>query len=77
MSNQDPRTPEQWQEAVDYAKGALALEDARAYGLVTGGPKVYVELARELIRRGAAMGIHPRPEAIEAFVAALRAGGHG
>lgn len=41
-----PSTPEEWQLAVDAAKGAQALESTRLYGLVTGGPTVGDRRAR-------------------------------
>jgi hypothetical protein len=45
----NPTTPAEWQNAFDAASALLALHSARAYGLVTGGPAVYVErLAGEI-----------------------------
>ena len=69
--NKDPRTPQEWQEAVDIAHGALALDSARQYGLVRGGPGVWVERAEEILRLGAAKGYKPSPNAVERFVAAV------
>jgi hypothetical protein len=71
----NPRTPAEWQEAVDAAEGAIALDSARKYGLVTGGPEVNVERAADLLAKGRARGIRPRPDAIERFIAATMKGG--
>jgi hypothetical protein len=64
-----PRTTVEWQEAVDAAEACLALESARMYGLVTGGPEVNVERAQALLINGGKRGIYPRPDAIERFIA--------
>jgi hypothetical protein len=69
----DPRTEEDWQAAVDCAAGALALDAARQYGLVTGGPAVDVARCEELLDRGRRRGIDPRHDAVERFTAALLA----
>lgn len=66
----DPQTPAEWQEAIDVAKFFLALDDARLYGLVRGGPEVDADRCVELLERGAAMGITPSPDAVERGVAA-------
>ena len=42
-----PKKPGEWQEAMDAAHGALALEAARYYGLVTGGPVVNAERCQD------------------------------
>jgi hypothetical protein len=55
----DPETREQWQDAVDQAHFYLSLDDCKMYGLVTGGPIVNVERCREIIKKGAAIGILP------------------
>lgn len=65
-----PKTPQQWQIAVDAAKGALALHDARLYGLVTGGPTVNVERCLALLEAGKEKGIRPRADAVERFIEA-------
>jgi hypothetical protein len=67
----NPKRPSEWQEAVDAAHGALALESARAYGLVTGGPKVNTGRCADILQRGRALGYRPRPEAIECFIRSL------
>lgn len=41
---QDPKTPEEWQEAAALAHCMLLIDAARQYGLVTGGPVVDVKV---------------------------------
>jgi hypothetical protein len=67
----NPKKPGEWREAVDAAHGALTLESARQFGLVTGGPEVDVERCEEILHRGAALGYLPGPDAIENFIHAL------
>jgi hypothetical protein len=64
-----PQSPEEWQDAVDGAHALLALDAARQYGLVTGGPVINQERCARMLRRGAARGITPRPDALERFLA--------
>lgn len=64
----DPKTREEWQNAVDAAEGAITLESARAYGLVRGGPGVNVARCEEILAAGKLRGIKPSPDAIERFV---------
>ena len=66
-----PRTKKQWQIAVDAAHGALALDSARQYGLVTGGPKVNVDRCDAIIRTGRKVGVMPSHDSVQRFVAAL------
>lgn len=70
-----PETAGQWQEAVDIAHAALALDAARQYGLVEGGPKVNVERCQEMLERGARTRIYPRADATDRFLRALLRGG--
>lgn len=72
--NAESRTKREWQDAVDAAHGALALDAARQYGLVTGGPAVHVERCQQILTRGKARGIMPAPDATERFVYELRTG---
>jgi len=64
----DPKTRDEWQDAVDGAQGALTLDACRQYGLVTGGPKVNADRCADILKRGKAMGIVPAPDAAERFV---------
>ena len=66
-----PQTPAEWQEAVDLAHGALALDAARLYGLVTGGPVVNVARCTEIIEQGRQRKIFPSDGAVERFAQAL------
>jgi hypothetical protein len=69
---QDPKTPEEWQDAVDAADVLLKIDAAREYGLVTGGPVVNVERCVELLKLGAARKITPRPDAVERYFSQQR-----
>lgn len=66
-----PQTPGEWQEAVDAATGALALDAARWYGLVQGGPTVNVVRCEQIIQEGRRRGINARLDAIERFAKAV------
>ena len=65
-----PQTREEWQDAADCADWALALDSARQYGLVTGGPRVYVERCEGILKLAAERGIRPHPDAIERVMGA-------
>ncbi len=56
----EPRTHAEWQEAVDAAQGCLALESARGYGLVEGGPVVSVARAEAIVAGGGRAGFTRR-----------------
>lgn len=64
----DPVSREEWQDAADAAHGALTLEAARQYGLVTGGPGVNVGRCQEILRKARALGVTPAADAIERYV---------
>jgi hypothetical protein len=55
------------QTLVDAAEGALALDSARKYGLITGGPAVDVDRCIECLEAGKRRAILPSPDAIERF----------
>lgn len=57
----DPVTDREWQDAVDAARFFIALDSARQYGLVEGGPGVDVERCEDILRRGEARGFLPAP----------------
>lgn len=67
----DPNTAEQWQNAVDAANACLAIDAARQYGLITGGPMIDQERCQELLTRGAARGILPAKDSPERYVKEL------
>lgn len=66
-----PRTPAEWQEAVDGAEFFLGLDACRQYGLITGVPEIDTYRAVELLKRGRAKGFVPKPwdELIRIFLA--------
>lgn len=66
-----PETRQEWQDALDCAEGAIALDAARQYGLVRGGPKVNLDRCYQILTLGKQRGFEPRPDAIERFTAAL------
>ena len=66
-----PQTPTEWQEAVDLAHGALVLDSARQYGLVTGGPTVDVSRCEQFLRDGRRLGITPGRDALDRFLCSL------
>lgn len=70
MTEREPVTREQWQEAVDAANAVLTIDAARQYGLITGGPLPDYERCEQIIERGKAMGITPRPGSAEALALA-------
>lgn len=67
----DPRTPAEWQDAVDAAEFGLALESARMYGLVAGGPRVNCERCEDILAAGRARGITPATDAVERYTRAF------
>jgi hypothetical protein len=70
----DPRSPAEWQEAVDTAEALLLIESARMYGLIFGGPYVNVARCEELLRKARTLKILPRPDAAKRFIAAYNDG---
>lgn len=53
----NPVTLAEWQEAVDMANTCLAIDAARKYRLVTGGPVVDVERCCEILDGGKERGM--------------------
>ena len=56
----EPHTDAEWHAAVDAAAFWLLIEDARAYGLVTGGPTVDRDRCELLLLAGRRRGIFPK-----------------
>jgi hypothetical protein len=73
----NPRTPDEWQLAVDGAKFYLGVDAARQYGLITGGPKVNAERCQRLLELGKRKGYTPAPLGllVDKFLGALIAEG--
>jgi hypothetical protein len=61
----NPKTREDWQEAVDLAHTYLLLDAARKYGLVTGGPDVDLDRCEEILAKGRRRGITPSADCVE------------
>ena len=64
LATKDPRTPGEWQEAVDMAEFLLLMDSARQYGLITGGPKIRAARCAEIVRSGKAIGYRPASIAV-------------
>lgn len=64
-SKREPKTAEEWQDAVDAANYLLCLDAARQFGLVTGGPTINAKRCRELLDRGRERGVIPYSDAPE------------
>ena len=55
----NPETPEEWQAAVDAAEFWIALDSARHYGLVKGGPTIDPERCAHILAKGESLGYKP------------------
>lgn len=76
----EPRLPDsdgEWQECVDLAHGLLAIQSAREYGLITGGPHCDTDRCVELLELGKARGFTPSATASEDTIALFLAAEHG
>lgn len=71
MDARDPRTPAEWQQAVDAAAAVRAIEDCRLYGLFTGGPRANVERCDWILSEGAQRGYRPSRPAGELAIELL------
>lgn len=69
----DPKTPAEWQEAVDSATAARMVANCMMYGLLAGGPKINVERCDEILRRGQERGIRPSRPTIHLALDFVRA----
>jgi hypothetical protein len=68
---QDPKTPEQWQEAADAAHVLLLVDSARWYGLIDGGPLVDVERCQSLLKQARSRGVTPALDAVQRLLPAM------
>ena len=65
---QYPQGDAEWQNAADAAHALLAVDAARAYGLISGGPDVDTGRCAEVLDRAHGMGLAPAEDAIERYV---------
>lgn len=72
VQRRDPRTREEWQQAVDAAAGARAIADCMLYGLLTGGPAIAIGRCDEILERGAKQGIKPSRPVIDLALDLIR-----
>jgi hypothetical protein len=56
----DPKSDDEWQEAVDLANFCLILDSCRQYGLLENVPDIDIARCEDLIRRGKQRGFEPR-----------------
>ena len=60
VAPRDPRTPTEWQEAVDTAELLLRIETSRLYGLLEGGPEIRIERCEDILHAGRRRGFVPK-----------------
>ena len=65
----EPKTPEQWQDAVDSAHVLLCIDSARQYGLVEWNAEIDIERCEEILKRGHGHGYTPSHDAVQRFLA--------
>jgi hypothetical protein len=70
----EPKTPEEWQTAVDAADALLHIHSAEAYGLITGAPSVNIERCEQLLEAARRRGVTPSAGNVERYVAAYNEG---
>jgi hypothetical protein len=73
MPVRNPKTQEEWQEAVDAAAAARAIADCKMYGLIEGGPEINVRRCDEILWRGQKRGVTPSRPASELAIRLFRA----
>ena len=67
----DPKTPEEWQEAVNLAETLLLVDSARQYGLITGGPVIDINRCEFILRCGRQRGYRPEKRVVDSYVRGL------
>lgn len=60
-----------WEDLANQAEAGLRVDSARAYGLITGGPKINWERCQEVLERAKALGIVPTERGIGQALRAL------
>lgn len=68
----NPRTVQEWEDAVDAAQALLLLVSARQYGLVKGGPKVNQARCEAILKEGRKKGHRPREETLHRLLKELQ-----
>ena len=68
----NPRTREEWQDAVTLAHAMVLLDAMQQYGLADGGPKAAIDRCRRVLRDGARKGYRPDEKRALEALAALR-----
>jgi hypothetical protein len=61
----DPQTTADWRLVLAVAHACLALDAARQYGVVVGGPTIDVRRCEELIAGGLAIGLRVTKDEID------------
>lgn len=67
------RRLDEWQYAADAASVCLAIDAARMFGLITGGPTVNAERCAQVIEQAERRGITPADDAVDRFLPAFLA----
>jgi predicted dehydrogenase len=70
----EPKTPEEWQTAVDAADALLHIQSAEACGLITGAPHVNAERCEQLLEAARKRGVTPSAGNVERYIAAYNEG---
>lgn len=67
----EPRSEEEWRAGARLAAGLLLIDDARLYGLITGGPVIDRERCVAFLDRAAEHGVEPDEQATQDAAIAL------
>ena len=71
MKYKNPKTPEEWQRAVDGAAAVRQIADMKMYGLAEGGPEINIARCDELLEWGRTRGHLPDKDAVDGIILAL------
>lgn len=66
-----PKTVAEWRKTVNLSEALLCIDSARQYGLITGGPRVNVDRAVELLAEGARRGHQPDRAAVGEMIRSI------
>lgn len=67
-----PRTPAEWQEAVDASAAYRLIADCELYGLIEGGGEINVDRCDYILQAGKARGVLPSRPIVELAVEMIR-----